>query len=121
MLDAGANLEETDNTGRTPLLVACQANNMKAVQVLLNYPTNDPSTCRSPTHSGSSESRQQLNPTPSHLHLPHSFHPCINNASYDGQTPLRAAAFHNNHDMVKLLLSYGADPDHQVVLFSKIS
>ncbi|CAI2725015.1 unnamed protein product [Schistosoma spindalis] len=113
LLDAGANLEETDNTGRTPLLVACQANNMKAVQVLLNYPFNDPSTCRSPTHSGSSESRQQLNPTPSHLHLPHSFHPCINIASYDGQTPLRAAAFHNNHDMAKLLLSYGADPDHQ--------
>ncbi|CAH8469321.1 unnamed protein product [Schistosoma rodhaini] len=113
LLDAGANLEETDNAGRTPLLVACQANNMKAVQILLNYPTNDPSTCRSPTHSGSSESRQQLNQTPSHLHVSHLVHPCINIASYDGQTPLRAAAFHNNHDMVKLLLSYGADPDHQ--------
>ncbi|XP_018648209.1 putative ank repeat-containing [Schistosoma mansoni] len=113
LLDAGANLEETDNAGRTPLLVACQANNMKAVQILLNYPTNDPSTCRSPTHSGSSESRQQLNQTPSHLHVSHLVHPYINIASYDGQTPLRAAAFHNNHDMVKFLLSFGADPDHQ--------
>ncbi|CAH8447699.1 unnamed protein product [Schistosoma turkestanicum] len=113
LLDAGANLEETDNAGRTPLLMACQANNMKAVQVLLNYPTNDPSTCRSPTHSGSSGSRQQLNLTPSHGHLSHSVNPCINIASYDGQTPLRSAAFHNNHEMVKLLLAYGADPDHQ--------
>ncbi|KAK4472573.1 hypothetical protein MN116_003813 [Schistosoma mekongi] len=113
LIDGGANLEETDNFGRTPLLVACQANNMNAVRTLLNYPSNDLLTCRSPTHSGSSESRQQLNPNASHGHSPYTVHPCVNIPSYDGQTPLRAAAFHNNHDMVKLLLSYGADPDHQ--------
>nr|CAH8829753.1 unnamed protein product [Trichobilharzia regenti] len=113
LLDAGASLEETDNAGRTSLLVACQANNINAVHILLNYSTNDPLSCRSPTHSGSSESRQQLNPNSSHGHLPHYVHPCINIASYDGQTPLRAAAFNGNQDMVKLLLSYGADPDHQ--------
>ncbi|VDQ13213.1 unnamed protein product, partial [Trichobilharzia regenti] len=99
MLDAGASLEETDNAGRTSLLVACQANNINAVHILLNYSTNDPLSCRSPTHSGSSESRQQLNPNSSHGHLPHYVHPCINIASYDGQTPLRAAAFNGNQDM----------------------
>ncbi|KAH8853193.1 Ankyrin repeat domain-containing protein 50 [Schistosoma japonicum] len=112
LIDGGANLEETDNSGRTPLLAACQANNINAVRILLSYSSNDILTC-SPTHSGSSESRQQLNPNVSHGHSPHTVHPCVNIASYDGQTPLRAAAFHNNHDMVKLLLSHGADPDHQ--------
>ncbi|KAA3679556.1 ankyrin repeat domain-containing protein 50 [Paragonimus westermani] len=114
LLDSGAHLEETDNSGRTPFLVACEANQVELVKLMLSYSPTGSSPSRSET-AGSLVSSEQISPQsrgPYIAPAPSLTAP-INLPSLDNQTPLRAAALANNADLVSLLLSAGADPDYQ--------
>ncbi|KAF6767879.1 hypothetical protein AHF37_09814, partial [Paragonimus kellicotti] len=114
LLDSGSHLEETDNSGRTPFLVACEANQIELVKLMLSYTPSGSSPSRSET-VGSLVSSDQISPQPRGPYvapIPSMTAP-INRPSLDNQTPLRAAAMTNNVDLVTLLLSAGADPDYQ--------
>ncbi|KAF7232728.1 hypothetical protein EG68_09224 [Paragonimus skrjabini miyazakii] len=119
LLDSGAHLEETDNSGRTPFLVACEANQVELVKLMLSYSPSGSSPSRSET-AGSLVSSEQISPQPRGPYVASipSLTAPINRPSLDNQTPLRAAALANNADLVSLLLSAGADPDYQVVYCS---
>ncbi|CAH8557615.1 unnamed protein product [Dicrocoelium dendriticum] len=121
LLDSGAHLEDTDNSGRTALLIACENGQVEVAKLLITYSANASTTCSSPSQSEPPASVA----LPDHIGLQAlgslgSNHPpvtggggIVNQPSLDHETPLRAAALANNIDLVSLLLSVGADPDYQ--------
>ncbi|TPP58580.1 Ankyrin repeat domain-containing protein 50 [Fasciola gigantica] len=126
LLESGAHAEDTDNAGRTPLLTACECNNLAAVEVLLTLSPTSSFNCHSPNHSDTLCSLASVDApcVPGHPHAsfglttaagtPHkAVRKALNQPSLDNQTPLRAAALCNNPDLVRILLAAGADPDYQ--------
>ncbi|CAL8107166.1 unnamed protein product [Calicophoron daubneyi] len=122
LLDSGAHLDDTDAAGRTSLLIACENNQLEIANVLLSYlpptPTLDGTSNQSESATNPMAPTEPLNSASGgSFGFASSFGPShsgpLNQPSLDGQTPLRAAALCNNPDLVRLLLSVGADPDYQ--------
>jgi ankyrin repeat protein len=110
LLEAGANLEATDATGRTPLLAAAAAGKAEVVQVLLQAgakveaATADGTTplCAAAS-AGHVEVARMLLAADANLA-----------AASGAMNPLHMAVFESRHAMVQLLLREGADPRRQV-------
>ncbi|VDL89288.1 unnamed protein product [Schistocephalus solidus] len=138
LLDAGSRPDEVDNTGQTPLLVACQADHVRVIRLLLK-----PALSLEDEHNSTSAGAATGSATPchpagqlldeltddkstqenlssefnGHEFLARSSLDTINRAAMDGRSPLRAAALNNNIALVQTLLALGADPDQQVGSF----
>lgn len=135
LLEAGSRPDEIDSAGQTPLLVACQADHVRVIRLLLR-----PVLALEDDQSNVSidQSVQQLidDLLPAdvsrdleseheyfagHDYLAKTALQTINQAALDGRSPLRAAALNNNANLVRALLALGADPDQQVYINNLIS
>ena len=134
LLEAGSHPEEVDNAGQTPLLVACQADHLDVVKLLLKPAVSMESVADidrvqdlfdALTLNKNGAETKDESEDPHHVYDPlstggndgflgHATMQTIDRASLDGRSPLRAAALNNNIPLVKLLLALGADPDQQV-------
>ena len=93
LLLSGASIFQRDNKLRTPMLIACEDNNMEMLEVLFHY-----SNFCLPDLEASSK---LLNPNANPLDLPNA----------DGERCLHLAARHNNTEMAGKLIENGADPN----------
>ncbi|VDN15224.1 unnamed protein product [Dibothriocephalus latus] len=136
LLEAGSRPDEVDNTGQTPLLVACQADHVRVIRLLLkpaltledehaSASAGAATGSATPCHPAAGQLLDELTDDKStqenlssdfngHDFLARSSLDTINRAAMDGRSPLRAAALNNNITLVQTLLALGADPDQQV-------
>lgn len=110
LLEQGAKLNIQNNIGQTPLIIACQKNNISIVSKLLKKNANPDiapilqSGYNALMYAILMDYDQIVN-----LLLQYNADP--NFKSEYGETPLLVAVENNNFEMVKLLLEYDADPD----------
>lgn len=134
LLEAGSHPEEVDNAGQTPLLVACQADHLDVVKLLLKPAVSMETIAdierirelfEALTLNKDAARVREEDEDPHHVYDPlstggndgylgYATMQTIDRASLDGRSPLRGAALNNNIPLVKLLLALGADPDQQV-------
>lgn len=132
-MEAGSHPDEIDNAGQTPLLVACQADHVGVIQLLLKPAVSVDigadidrihELFEAMTMGRDGVEIKEDSADPHRVYDPlttggqdgflgQAALKTIDQASMDGRSPLRVAALNNNIPLVKLLIALGADPDQQ--------
>ena len=107
LIDAGADIEATNNIGMSPLLVASEHGNLRSVELLLKagagvcVADNKGDTCFTiAALGGHTETVRTL------LCMPEVD---VNQSNHQGFTPLHCTAFTNHSDVAQVLIDAGAD------------
>ncbi|CAG2210990.1 unnamed protein product [Mytilus edulis] len=106
LIKHGADTNSATDNGKTPIILACQRENLEVVKMLLRFDvdaTKYDNNGFSPLHIASSEGNVDI----VNSLLKHGV--AIDHCNVNGDTPLNLACFHGNKNIVEILIKDGAD------------